>query len=152
MALSMLLFFNASASSFVVFFFEIIFNYFMVQYMLRCEGSKAKLVATLLIIFDVAILAYFKYLIFFVEDVVGLLVTIPDTWRTEFTWQIFNRNASFVPTRIPPGVSFYTFQMVAFVVDSLNSRRKKPIGFVDYINFISFFPQIVAGPIERRGS
>ena len=152
MALSMLLFFNASASSFVVFFFEILFNYFMVQYMLRCEGAKAKSIATLLIIFDVVILAYFKYLIFFVEDVVGLLVNIPDTWRTEFTWQILNRNVSLVPTRIPPGVSFYTFQMVAFVVDSLNARRKKPIGFVDYINFVSFFPQIVAGPIERRGS
>ena len=152
MALSMLLFFNASASSFVVFFFEILFNYFMVQYMLRCEGAKAKLIATLLIIFDVAVLAYFKYLIFFVEDVVGLLVNIPDTWRTGLTWQILNRNFSAVPTRIPPGVSFYTFQMVAFVVDSLNSRRKKPIGFVDYINFVSFFPQIVAGPIERRST
>ena len=69
MALSMLLFFNASASSFIVFVFEIIFNYYMVQYMLRCEGNKAKLIATLLIIFDVGVLAYFKYLIFFVEDV-----------------------------------------------------------------------------------
>ncbi|VEP11727.1 Membrane bound O-acyl transferase MBOAT family protein [Hyella patelloides LEGE 07179] len=152
MVLSMLLFFNASASSFVVFVFEIIFNYLMVQYMLRCEGAKAKLIATLLIIFDVVVLAYFKYLIFFVEDVIGLLTNIPDTWRDGFTWQIFSRNFSFVPTRIPPGVSFYTFQMIAFVVDSLNSRRKKPIGFIDYINFVAFFPQIVAGPIERRGS
>jgi alginate O-acetyltransferase complex protein AlgI len=150
MVVSMLLFFNASTSSFVIFLFEIIFNYLMVQYMLRCEGDKAKLVATILIVIDVLILAYFKYLIFFVEDVIGLLVNIPETWRDGFTWQIFNRNVSLVPTRIPPGVSFYTFQMVSFVVDSLNLRRKKPIGFVDYINFVSFFPQIVAGPIERR--
>ena len=152
MALSLLLFANASTSSFVVFFFEILFNYYLVQYMLRCEGTKAKLIATLLIVFDIAILAYFKYLVFFVEDVVGLLVNIPDGWRTAYTGEILGRGFSFVPTRIPPGVSFYTFQMVAFVVDSLNSRRKKPIGFVDYINFVSFFPQIVAGPIERRGS
>jgi alginate O-acetyltransferase complex protein AlgI len=150
MFLSLLLFSNASTSSFVIFLFEIIFNYLMVQYMLRCEGDKAKLVATVLIVIDVLILAYFKYLIFFVEDVVGLLINIPETWRDNYTWQVFNRNVSLVPTRIPPGVSFYTFQMISFVVDSLNLRRKKPISFVDYINFVSFFPQIVAGPIERR--
>jgi D-alanyl-lipoteichoic acid acyltransferase DltB (MBOAT superfamily) len=40
--------------------------------------------------------------------------------------------------------------MVAFVVDSLRPKYKKPIAFLDYINFIAFFPQIVAGPIERR--
>ncbi|MDJ0650037.1 MAG: MBOAT family O-acyltransferase [Xenococcaceae cyanobacterium MO_188.B19] len=152
MALSMVLFFNASASSFVVFVFEIIFNYYMVQYMLRCEGNKAKLIATLLIIFDVGVLAYFKYLIFFVEDVLGLFIDIPASWRADYSINLLVRDFSLVRTRIPPGVSFYTFQMVAFVVDSLNARRKKPIGFIDYINFVSFFPQIVAGPIERRTS
>jgi alginate O-acetyltransferase complex protein AlgI len=150
MSLSMLLFFNASASSFVVFFVEIIFNYVLVQLMLRRQGWQAKLIATFLIIFDVAVLAYFKYLIFFVEDIIGLIINIPENWRQSFVFQIANRNISLVPTRIPPGVSFYTFQMVAFVVDSFNSRKKKSIAFVDYINFVSFFPQIVAGPIERK--
>nr|MDJ0650791.1 MBOAT family O-acyltransferase [Xenococcaceae cyanobacterium MO_188.B19] len=134
------------------FVFEIIFNYYMVQYMLRCEGNKAKLIATILIIFNVAVLAYFKYLIFFVEDVLGLFVDISPTWRTDYSINLFVRDFSLVRTRIPPGVSFYTFQMIAFVVDSLNARRKKPISFIDYINFVSFFPQIVAGPIERRSS
>lgn len=150
MFLSMLLFFNASASSFVVFLFEIIFNYLMVGLMLRRQGAQARLIATLLIIFDVAVLAYFKYLIFFVEDVIGLVATIPDDWRQVFIFPLFNRNINLVSTRIPPGVSFYTFQMVAFVVDSLKARKKKPIAFIDYINFVAFFPQIVAGPIERR--
>ncbi|GAB4529045.1 MAG: MBOAT family protein [Pleurocapsa sp.] len=150
MCLSMLLFFNASASSFIVFLFEIIFNYLMVDLMLRRQGAQAKLIATLLIIFDVAVLAYFKYLIFFVEDVIGLLITLPHDWQQGFVFPLFDRQINLVSTRIPPGVSFYTFQMVAFVVDSLNARKKKPIAFVDYINFVSFFPQIVAGPIERR--
>lgn len=148
MSLSMLLFFNASASSFVVFFFEIIFNYVLVQFMLRRQGQEARLIATLLIIFDVAVLAYFKYLVFFVDDVIGLIVNLPENWQQGFIFPVFNRNFSLIPNRIPPGVSFYTFQMVAFVVDSLNARKKKPIGFVDYINFVSFFPQIVAGPIQ----
>lgn len=142
MALSFLLFFNASASSFVVFFFEIIFNYLMVQWMLRRQGWQAKLIATTVIVVNVGILAYFKYLTFFVEDVIGLVVSIPPNWK--------QLSPLPVRTQIPPGVSFYTFQMVSFVVDSLTARKKKSIKFLDYVNFIAFFPQIVAGPIERR--
>lgn len=150
MSLSMLLFFNASTSSFTVFLLEVIFNYLMVQFMLRCEGERARLIATLLITFNVAVLAYFKYSIFFVEDVIGLVVTIPNDWQQTLGFSLFNHHVSLVSSRIPPGLSFYTFQMIAFVVDSLKTRKKKPIGFVDYLNFVSFFPQIVAGPIERR--
>lgn len=50
---------------------------------------------------------------------------------------------------IPVGISFYTFQIIGFCVDTLGRGEKVP-PFVDYMNFCSFFPQIVAGPIERR--
>ncbi|NJM98100.1 MAG: MBOAT family protein [Phormidesmis sp. RL_2_1] len=143
-ALSLLLFLNASPTSFAVFIFEILFNYFMVSLMLRREGSQARLIATAIIVFDVAVLAYFKYLTFFIEDFVGLAVPIQNNWQAEFPLPVFQD--------IPPGLSFYTFQMVAFVVDSFTARRKKPLKLLDYINFVSFFPQIVAGPIERRGN
>lgn len=142
MVWSLMLFLNTDKTSFAVFVFDVVFNYIMVALMLRYQGVQAKLIATIVIVFDLAILAYFKYLAFFVEDVVGLVATIPQNWQTTFPIP--------VPDRIPPGVSFYTFQMVAFVVDSLTARKKKPIGFIDYVNFVSFFPQIVAGPIERR--
>lgn len=138
----MLLFFSASRSSFVVFIFEIILNYLLVAWMLRRQGWQAKLIATAVIIFNVAVLAYFKYLTFFVEDVIGLFVDIPGNWEDKIPIPVRNR--------IPPGVSFYTFQMIAFVVDSLTARRKKPINFIDYANFVAFFPQLVAGPIERK--
>lgn len=142
MFLSLILFYNASRSSFLIFAFEVVFNYLMVQLMLRREGWQAKLIATIVIVFNVSVLAYFKYLTFFVEDVIGLVVDVPENWPQLLPIPVKNN--------IPPGVSFYTFQMISFVVDSLTARRKKPIGFIDYINFVSFFPQIVAGPIERR--
>ena len=50
---------------------------------------------------------------------------------------------------IPVGLSFYTFQMVGLVIDTVKGSEKMP-GFLDSLNFASFFPQIVAGPIERR--
>ena len=140
--LSALLLYNASPASFVVFALEIVFNYVMVLWMLKTPKVQAKFIAAIVIIVNVATLAYFKYLTFFVEDVVGLMVNIPPNWQQTFPIP--------VSKRIPPGVSFYTFQMVAFVVDSLVAKKKKPIAFLDYINFVSFFPQIVAGPIERR--
>lgn len=146
-AMSLLLFLNASKTSFVVFVCEIVFNYLMVYLMLRLRQQNrqglAKLTATILIIIDVAILAYFKYLVFFVEDVIAPLIGgVPANWQQRLPIP--------VKVSIPPGVSFYTFQMVAFVVDSLVARKKQPIKFIDYINFVSFFPQVVAGPIERR--
>ena len=146
-AMSLLLFLNASPTSFAIFICEVVFNYLMVFWMLRLrqQGKEqlARWVATCLIVIDVAILAYFKYLIFFVEDVIGPLIGgMPADWRESFPIP--------VKVTIPPGVSFYTFQMIAFVVDSLAKRRKQPIRFLDYLNFIAFFPQIVAGPIERR--
>jgi D-alanyl-lipoteichoic acid acyltransferase DltB (MBOAT superfamily) len=50
---------------------------------------------------------------------------------------------------IPAGISFYTFQAIAFAADTLALRIDRP-RFGDYLNFIGFFPQVVAGPIERR--
>lgn len=50
---------------------------------------------------------------------------------------------------IPVGISFYTFQIIGFCVDTLVRGEKVP-PFADYMNFCAFFPQIVAGPIERR--
>jgi alginate O-acetyltransferase complex protein AlgI len=142
MALSLTLFLNASTSSFVIFSFEILFNYLMVRLMLSRRGWQAQAIATAVILFDVAILAYFKYLNFFVEDVIGLVApAIATSWQDKSIPGLGS---------IPPGLSFYTFQMVAFVVDSYTSKRKQALGFIDYVNFVSFFPQVVAGPIERR--
>jgi len=143
MVLSLMLFYNASSKSFIIFAFEIVFNYGMVCLMLRSRGWQAQLIAATVIVIDVSILAYFKYLHFFLQDVLGLAIKeIGGNWGGDVA----------IPgvRAIPPGLSFYTFEMVAFVVDSMRGKDKKPIGFIDYVNFVSFFPHVVAGPIERR--
>ncbi|MTJ51360.1 MBOAT family protein [Anabaena sp. UHCC 0253] len=141
-SMSLFLFLNASKSSFVIFICEIIFNYMMVWLMLRQEKWQAKAIATVVVVIDIAILAYFKYLNFFVEDVLGLIIPgLAENWQSKSIPGMGS---------IPPGLSFYTFQMVAFVVDSYKSPKKQPIAALDYANFVAFFPQVVAGPIERR--
>lgn len=142
LGLSLILFVNASPSSFIIFIAEVVFNYLMLQLIIRFQDGKAKIVAGILITINVFTLAYFKYLTFFVEHVLDLVVTVPNDWHQEFFLPVFRS--------IPPGVSFYTFEMVAFAVDTLNDKKKKPISFLSYLNFMAFFPKIVAGPIERR--
>lgn len=142
LVLSLMLFLNTDRTSFTVFVFDVVFNYLMVALMQRSQGGQARLIAASAIIINIAILAYFKYLVFFVENVVGLVANLPENWQKTSPLPVANR--------IPPGVSFYTFQMVAFMVDSFRARKKKPIGFLNYVNFVSFFPLILAGPIERR--
>ena len=142
--MSLMLFSNASPSSFIIFTVEVVFNYLMVQLILRSNPEKARLIAGFTIIVDVAILAYFKYLTFFVEKVLGLFLHIGTNWQTTSPLPIFHT--------IPPGLSFYTFEMVAFIVDTLKAKKKKPVSFLDYLNFMAFFPKIVAGPIERRSN
>jgi D-alanyl-lipoteichoic acid acyltransferase DltB (MBOAT superfamily) len=57
--------------------------------------------------------------------------------------------ASFAQS-IPPGISFYTFQLIALVIDTGSAAEDVPVTLLDYANFMSLFMQRVAGPIERR--
>lgn len=84
----------------------------------------------LLLIAQLAPLFYYKYWNFVLNETLGLAM----------------RNPSVL---IPMGLSFYTFQTIGFWVDNLRGPQPRP-GFLDYLNFSSFFPQIVAGPIEKR--
>ena len=79
---------------------------------------------------NVALLFYFKYFNFFLDNCNFLLHT---------DWQIEK-------TALPLGISFFTFQQISFVVDRY--RKDAPdYGFWDYAGFVTFFPQLIAGPI-----
>src|SRR5258705_3654310 len=52
---------------------------------------------------------------------------------------------------LPPGISFYTFQEVAYIVDVYQRKLEPAESFVDYALFISLFPHLIAGPIQRPG-
>lgn len=82
------------------------------------------------IIFNVGLIAYFKYFDFFIENVNA----------------IFRTNIPLLNILLPLGISFFTFQQIAFVVDSYRRKTDLP-RFLDYCNFVTFFPQLIAGPI-----
>ena len=106
-------------------------SYAGLSLILRHPEQKRRAYLWVLIPLQLAPLAYYKYANFVCNQVLGFRY---DTLRDLI---------------IPVGISFYTFQKVAFVVDTLALKQPLPT-LLDYLNFAGFFPQIVAGPIELR--
>lgn len=95
--------------------------------------SKAKGVVALSVVFNLTLLGVFKYLTFLlgsVKDWFGLQFTIPQI-------------------ALPIGISFFTFQAMSYVIDVYRGDGKVQRNFVNVCLYISFFPQLIAGPIVR---
>jgi alginate O-acetyltransferase complex protein AlgI len=97
---------------------------------------RVLLISSLVINFS--ILGFFKYFNFFAESLAAALSTL-------------GVHASLPVLRIilPPGISFYTFQEVAYIVDVYSGKLPASRSFLDYGLFISLFPHLIAGPIQR---
>lgn len=137
--LSLTLFYNASPASFIIFLGEIGFNYAVLRQLDRSGPNRATLLA-LAIVVDLGVLIYFKYLEFLFGDFIAVL-----------SFGMIDRAQGALAQSsggIPPGISFYTFEMLSIVIDAYRSPRR--IRALDYLNFIAFFPHLVAGPIQRR--
>ena len=89
---------------------------------------------------NLCILGVFKYFGFFVETFVDLLAQ-------------FGLQGSVPTLRIvlPVGLSFYTFQSMAYTIDIYRGRTQPEKNWIDFFAFVSYFPQLVAGPIQRAG-
>lgn len=98
--------------------------------------KRAFLVTSLVINF--AILFVFKYFNFINESIFGLLE------YAGLRWTVPN-----LDVLLPVGISFYTFQAVGYSIDVYRGSIKAENSFLTYALFVSFFPQLVAGPIER---
>lgn len=100
--------------------------------------NKRKMWFWLSIIVNLGFLGFFKYYNFFIESFSEALL---------FTG--FQVNPWTLKVILPVGISFYTFHGLSYVIDIYNRRIKAERNFVDYSVFVSFFPLLVAGPIER---
>jgi alginate O-acetyltransferase complex protein AlgI len=114
---------------------SVIINYFLASFLLRLSQrggqpglSRAVLLAGLL--FNIAFLGFFKY----TDFVYG---TIND---------VFGANLILLNIILPLGISFITFQKIAFLID-VQAGRVKAFTFREYCTFVLFFPQLIAGPI-----
>lgn len=100
--------------------------------------KKSKLFLWLSIINNLGILAVFKYYNFFVSE-----------FQAGFDQLGIHFNPYLLNVALPVGISFYTFHGMSYVFDIYRGNQKPVRNFVDYAVFVSFFPLLVAGPIER---
>ncbi len=104
------------------------------------SGSKAKkrMWLTLSITTNLGLLGFFKYYNFFVDSFIAAVASLGYE-MSPWTLNII----------LPVGISFYTFQTMAYTIDVYKKRIEACNDLVTFAAFVSFFPQLVAGPIER---
>ena len=106
----------------------------------RFEGRRPlqKAVSAANIVLNLGILATFKYFNFFVDSMGHLL----QAFGLTMDWPVMH-------IILPVGISFYTFQALSYSIDVYSRRIEPTRDIIAFFSFISFFPQLVAGPIER---
>ena len=131
---------------------SIILNYFIGRGLGKTSSKiHKKVFVTLSVLFNLLTLGYFKYAYFFTDS-------FNEMFHTKYeVFNVFARMAnsfmgggSFADNIVlPVGVSFFTFQSISYVVDIYRKEVQPVQNFFDYAFFVSFFPQLVAGPIVR---
>ena len=112
-------------------------DYFIGLGMKRYPDRKKEFLIFSLIV-NLGFLSFFKYFNFFSENVHAALTTLglhPEPWVLSIV--------------LPVGISFYTFQSLSYTIDVYRGNLEARKNIIDFMLFVSFFPQLVAGPIER---
>lgn len=119
----------------ILLLFSIVFNYGCAKCILGADCGAANRKGFLVagIVVNLGLLGYFKYANFFVDNLENLT-----SWQIEWTSII-----------LPIAISFFTFQEIAFLVDTYQGKVGN-VKFLEYCLFVTFFPQLIAGPIVHH--
>ncbi|MFC2151123.1 MBOAT family O-acyltransferase [Bacteroidota bacterium] len=150
--MSLFFYYKSGGYFFTLLIFSTIADFTLGQliYSAKTDLKKKLFVATSVII-NLSLLGYFKYTYFFTD-------IINTTFHSDF--EVINylasltnnlTGSSFDISRIilPVGISFYTFQTISYTVDVYRNKVKPVKNIIDFGFYVSFFPQLVAGPIVR---
>jgi D-alanyl-lipoteichoic acid acyltransferase DltB (MBOAT superfamily) len=156
---SLYFYYLSSGWFFLLLIFSTVVDYFIGEAIFKSEDEKhRKWLVTLSIVINLVVLAYFKYTFFFVDS-----LNTTSEWLSGTSWDIaktdyfsyflnllvgkpyFDTASIFLPV----GISFYTFQTISYSID-IYRRQLEPVkNIIDFGFYVSFFPQLVAGPIVR---
>jgi D-alanyl-lipoteichoic acid acyltransferase DltB (MBOAT superfamily) len=105
------------------------------------KASARKGLLAFSVIFNIGLLGYCKYLNFFIENFVSALSSVG-----------IEQDISTLQIILPVGISFYTFQTLSYTIDIYRKNIEPERNLLTFLTFVSFFPQLVAGPIERASN
>jgi alginate O-acetyltransferase complex protein AlgI len=119
--------------------FSTLVDYTVGRYLSKTEGVKQrKFLLWTSVLVNIGLLGFFKYYNFFVANFVDAF--------TFFGNEIQPNTLNII---LPVGISFYTFQTLSYTIDVYRKKLEATKDFLSFAAFVSFFPQLVAGPIER---
>ena len=104
--------------------------------------KKQKLLLLCSVLFNLSVLGFFKYYNFFVDSWIDLFSSVGYEIKSVWTLNII----------LPVGISFYTFQTMSYTIDIYRKKLEPTKDIISFASFVSFFPQLVAGPIERASN
>ena len=107
----------------------------------REDKRKSKMILWANIVVNLLLLGYFKYVNFFIDSAKMLL----SLFHIQVDWPTLN-------VILPVGISFYTFQALSYTIDVYKEKVQATKDVVSYFTYIAFFPQLIAGPIERASN
>lgn len=113
-------------------------DYYISLKMISVNQFVKKRLLILSIVINLSLLFYFKYLIFFANNAIGFMNMLG-----------FEIDPIFLNIILPLGISFYTFQTISYSVDVYRGFIKPERNFFLYASYVTFFPQLVAGPVLR---
>jgi alginate O-acetyltransferase complex protein AlgI len=105
---------------------------------MAARPDRARLFLGLSLCVNLGMLGFFKYFSFFVDNVHTVLAVIG-----------LDLPKPALAIVLPVGISFYTFQELSYTIEVFRGTLRARRSFLDFATFVSFFPQLVAGPIER---
>jgi len=122
----------------ILIFFSSLVDYILGIQIGKSQNRRKKIFLIASISINLGILAFFKYFNFFIDSTHDLLalLNIPINTRT-------------LNIILPVGISFYTFQSLSYTIDIYKQKIQATKNILTFFTFVSFFPQLVAGPIER---
>ncbi len=100
--------------------------------------SRRKLLLGISLLINLGLLGFFKYYNFFLEG-----------WIDAWSGIGITMHASSLQIILPVGISFYTFQTLSYTIDVYREKLKPEKNLINFAAYVAFFPQLVAGPIER---
>lgn len=149
---SLLFYYKTSGLFLLLLIFTIIVNYFLgIKIYKSSKISYKRGFLTIAIAIDILILVYFKYAYFFTDVYNQLFHTNNEVINILAKWSNNLAGTRFTIDKIllPVGISFFTFQAISYIMDIYRKRVEPVKNLLNFGFYISFFPQLVAGPIVR---
>ena len=149
---SLFFYYKTSGVFLALLLFVVVYNYFAARAIYRARPRWKTFWVVLSVVVDLGVLAYFKYAYFladFLNDLFGLSIEVRDVLGelgNLLTGTTLFRVDAII---LPVGISFFTFQAISYIMDVKRGKVEPLRNFLEFGFFLTFFPQLVAGPIVR---